>query len=313
MEQFNALFTSSLSTANGLLKAALDYIIQRRGKQMRPILVMLAAKSSGRINLKCMHAACALELLHTASLVHDDVVDESPMRRGRKSLNAYLSNQAAVLVGDFLLSKALEHAVMTRSQRAVKVVAQLGQTLAQGELEQLDNLDSEEITEAAYYDIIRKKTASLFSACAELGALLSGGDKGDIARFKGLGTLAGICFQLRDDILDYIADDKDGKGVLGKPVGQDMREGKLTLPVIHLAQSHPELRDTILSIRKGRATDEQIAEIVRMVIEGDGIVYAEKTMDDFCNMTQGLLEGIRVKEMQNLLKEYISFVAGRNW
>lgn len=313
MEQFNALFTSSLSTANGLLKAALDYIIQRRGKQMRPILVMLAAKSSGRINLKCMHAACALELLHTASLVHDDVVDESPMRRGRKSLNAYLSNQAAVLVGDFLLSKALEHAVMTRSQRAVKVVAQLGQTLAQGELEQLDNLDSEEITEAAYYDIIRKKTASLFSACAELGALLSGGDKGDIARFKGLGTLAGICFQLRDDILDYIADDKDEKGVLGKPVGQDMREGKLTLPVIHLAQSHPELRDTILSIRKGRATDEQIAEIVRMVIEGDGIVYAEKTMDDFCNMTQGLLEGIRVKEMQNLLKEYISFVAGRNW
>ena len=284
MEQFNALFTSSLSTGNGMLRTALDYIIQRKGKQMRPMLVLLAAKSCGKVNLKCMHAACALELLHTASLV-----------------------------GDFLLSKALEHAVMTRSQRAVKVVAQLGQTLAQGELEQLDNLDSEEITEAAYYDIIRKKTASLFSACAELGALLSGGDKGDIARFMGLGTLAGICFQLRDDILDYIADDKDGKGALGKPVGQDMREGKLTLPVIHLALSHPELRDTILSIRKGRATDEQISDIVRMVVEGDGIVYAEKTMDDFCNMTQGLLEGIRVKEMVNPLKEYISFVAGRKW
>ena len=313
MEQFNTLFTSSLSVSNGMLKTALDYILQRRGKQMRPMLVMLAAKSCGTVNLKCLHAACALELLHTASIVHDDVVDESSMRRGRSSLNAYLSNQAAVLVGDFLLSKALEHAVMTRSQRTMKIVALLGQTLAQGELNQLDNIESDDIDEASYYDVIRKKTASLFAACAELGALLGGGDRGDVTRLRALGTLAGICFQLRDDILDYIVDDEAGRSVLGKPVGQDLREGKLTLPVIYLAKTHPELRDTILSIRKGRASEEQVADIVRQVVACDGIVYAEKTMSDFCTMTQGLLDGIKMKEMQNPLREYIAFVAGRKW
>ena len=313
LEHFNALFTSSLTTGNGMLKTALDYVLRRKGKQMRPVLMLLAGKACGEVNLKCLHAACALEMLHTASLVHDDVVDESPLRRGVPSLNAFLSNQAAVLVGDFLLSKALEHSVMTRNQRVMKVVAQLGQTLAQGELEQLDNLESEEFNESSYYDVIRKKTASLFSACGELGAMLCGGNKGDVVRFKGLGTLAGICFQLRDDILDYTAEDGVGESTLGKPVGQDMREGKLTLPVLHLAQVCPEYQEKILSIRKGIASDDDIREIVRLTIENDGIVYAEKTMGDFCNMTAGLLNDVKNEEVQKSLKEYISFVAGRKW
>lgn len=295
-----------------MLKTALDYVVQRKGKQMRPVLMLLAGKACGEVTLKCLHAACALEMLHTASLVHDDVVDESPLRRGVPSLNSFMGNQASVLVGDFLLSKALEHSVMTRNQRVMKVVAQLGQILAQGELEQLDNLDSEELCESSYYDVIRKKTASLFSACGELGALLCGGSKGDVARFKGLGTLTGICFQLRDDILDYTADG-EGEKTLGKPVGQDMREGKLTLPVLHLAQAHPEYREKILSIRKGKASDEDIHEIVRLTIENNGIVYAEKTMGDFCNMTAGLLDDVRDEEVKKSLKEYVSFVAGRKW
>lgn len=313
LEQFNALFTSSLSIGNGMLKTALDYVIRRKGKQMRPILMLLAGKACGEVSLKCLHAACALEMLHTASLVHDDVVDESPLRRGVPSMNAFLSNQAAVLVGDFLLSKALEHSVMTRNQRVMKVVAQLGQTLAQGELEQLDNLSSEDFGEASYYDVIRKKTASLFSACAELGAMLCGGSKGDVVRFKGLGTLVGICFQLRDDILDYIAGDGVGENTLGKPVGQDLREGKLTLPVLHLAQAHPEYREKLLTIRKGMASDDDIREIVRLTVENDGIVYAEKTMGDFCNMTMGLLTDVQNAEVRKSLNEYVSFVAGRKW
>ena len=143
--------------------------------------------------------------------------------------------------------------------------------------------------------------------------MLCGGNKGDVVRFKGLGTLAGICFQLRDDILDYTSEDGVGESALGKPVGQDMREGKLTLPVLHLAQVCPGCREMILSIRKGTASDEDIREIVRLTIENDGIVYAEKTMGDFCNMTAGLLDDVENAEVQKSLKEYISFVAGRKW
>ena len=313
LEQFNALFSSSLSTGDGLLGVALKHLCQRSGKQMRPLLLLLTAKACGEVTMKCQHAACALEMLHLASLIHDDVVDESDMRRGVKSVNALMGNQVAVLVGDFLFSKALEHAVMTRSMRVMRIVSILGQTLAKGELEQIDNLSSDEISESAYFSVIRRKTASLFSACAELGALLSGGDKGDVTRMRGIGTLIGICFQLRDDILDYTGQESGGKETMGKPVGHDLHEGKLTLPVIHLAMMHPEYRDMILSVRRGKANEEQITELVRLVMEGEGIAYSEKTMDDFCNMTNGLISDIKEKNLQETFRSYVSFVAGRKW
>ncbi|MCR5849305.1 MAG: polyprenyl synthetase family protein, partial [Bacteroidaceae bacterium] len=176
MQAYRTLFEETLQTDNPLLNIALQHVLKRQGKAMRPILVMLAARYVGEVNEHVLHAAVALELLHTASLVHDDVVDESDRRRGQKSVNALLDNKAAVLVGDFLLSKALYHSAQTGSQRVVTWVAELGHTLSDGELLQLVNIDKKEISEEDYFEVIRKKTASLFETCARVGALLAGGE-----------------------------------------------------------------------------------------------------------------------------------------
>ncbi|MDE5787895.1 MAG: polyprenyl synthetase family protein, partial [Bacteroidaceae bacterium] len=224
LKAYRTLFEETLQADNPLLRLALQHLLQRPGKMMRPILVLLAARMAGEVNERVLHAAVSLELLHTASLVHDDVVDESDRRRGQKSVNVLLNNKAAVLVGDFLLSKALYHAAATGSQRVVTWVAELGQTLSDGELLQLANLDKKEISEEDYYDVIRKKTASLFATCAKTGMLLAGGSEGDTECLDKFGEYVGICFQLRDDIFDY-----DTTRDVGKPSGNDMSEGKLTL------------------------------------------------------------------------------------
>lgn len=305
---YRELFVNTLQHDNPLLRVALNHLLQRQGKMMRPILVLLSARSCGTVNEAVLHAAVALELLHTASLVHDDVVDESDRRRGQKSVNALMDNKVAVLVGDFLLSKALYHAAATGSVRVVECVANLGQTLADGELKQLANIDSSVISEEAYYEVIRKKTASLFSACAEVGAFLAGGDDEHVQRMKMFGERVGVCFQLRDDIFDY-----DASHDVGKPSGNDMKEGKLTLPLIHslLATGNSTMKDLAMKVRSGEATDADVEILLNFTHEQNGIDYAEEEMTRFSKEALEQLSSCSDEKILSSLRFYVNFVAQR--
>ena len=302
------MFEKAMSHENPILNEALVHMRQRLGKMMRPILVILSARMVGRCTQEVLHAAVALEMLHTASLVHDDVVDESDRRRGQASVNARFGNKAAVLVGDYVLSMALEHAALTQSTRVVGLVAQLGQTLADGELLQLYNTQSDIIDEKSYYSVIRKKTASLFAACSQIGAILAGGSDDDVERLRQVGQITGICFQLRDDIFDY-----DDKHDVGKPAGNDMKEGKLTLPAIHavLRGGDPEMKSLALKIRRQQASPSDIQRMVDYTRQQNGIAYAEWAMQEFQYMAAGLVPEDGDPAIREALHAYIDYVAGR--
>lgn len=302
------MFEKVMSHENPILNEALVHMRQRLGKMMRPILVILSARMVGRCTQEVLHAAVALEMLHTASLVHDDVVDESDRRRGQASVNARFGNKAAVLVGDYVLSMALEHAALTQSTQVVGLVAQLGQTLADGELLQLYNTQSDIIDEKSYYSVIRKKTASLFAACSQIGAILAGGSDDDVERLRQVGQITGICFQLRDDIFDY-----DDKHDVGKPAGNDMKEGKLTLPAIHavLRGGDPEMKNLALKIRRQQASPSDIQRMVDYTRQQNGIAYAEWAMQEFQYMAAGLVPEDGDPAIREALHAYIDYVAGR--
>ena len=302
------MFEKAMSHENPILNEALVHMRQRLGKMMRPILVILSARMVGRCTQEVLHAAVALEMLHTASLVHDAVVDESDRRRGQASVNARFGNKAAVLVGDYVLSMALEHAALTQSTQVVGLVAQLGQTLADGELLQLYNTQSDIIDEKSYYSVIRKKTASLFAACSQIGAILAGGSDDDVERLRQVGQITGICFQLRDDIFDY-----DDKHDVGKPAGNDMKEGKLTLPAIHavLRGGDPEMKTLALKIRRQQASPSDIQRMVDYTRQQNGIAYAEWAMQEFQYMAAGLVPEDGDPAIREALHAYIDYVAGR--
>mgnify|MGYP002509933144 FL=1 len=311
LARFNEMFRESLKSDNPLLGMALDHLTRRTGKQMRPILVMLAARGADNsvdvVSDQVIHAAIAMELLHTASLVHDDIVDESDRRRGQKSVNSLLDNKAAVLVGDFLLSKAIEHAVACGDSRVVALISNVGIMLSDGELLQLANVDSKEIGEGSYYEVVRKKTASLFSACAEVGALLATDHPGYIYTMKRFGMLLGICFQLKDDIFDY-----DDQHDVGKPAGNDMKEGKLTLPVIYVANKNPEAHALALKVRAGEASQEEITRLVNLTRQEGGVLYAESAMGDMSGMATGLLDEVGESTIVQALQYYLDYVAKRS-
>ena len=309
LKQFADIFETALSHENPLLGMALEHLKKRTGKRMRPVLVLLCARLTGRVNDAVLNAAAALELLHTASLVHDDVVDESDTRRGQLSVNALSGNKVAVLVGDYLLSVALQLAAKTQNTEVVGVVAQLGQTLADGELLQLANTKKQELSEASYYEVVRKKTASLFSACAQVGAILAGGSGEEVERMRRFGQLVGMCFQLRDDIFDF-----DDKADTGKPAGNDMKEGKLTLPVIHALNKAADDGMTALAmkVRRGEATAQEIDSLVAFTREQEGIAYAEWAMDEFRYMAAGLIPEDADQTVVEALRHYVDYVAQRN-
>ena len=311
LARFNEMFRESLKSDNPLLGMALDHLTRRTGKQMRPILVMLAARGADNsvdvVSDQVIHAAIAMELLHTASLVHDDIVDESDRRRGQKSVNSLLDNKAAVLVGDFLLSKAIEHAVACGDSRVVALISNVGIMLSDGELLQLANVDSKEIGEGSYYEVVRKKTASLFSACAEVGALLATDHPGYIYTMKRFGMLLGICFQLKDDIFDY-----DDQHDVGKPAGNDMKEGKLTLPVIYVANKNAEAHALALKVRAGEASQEEITHLVNLTCQEGGVLYAESAMGDMSGMATGLLDEVGESTIVQALQYYLDYVAKRS-
>ena len=310
LEQYKQQFEETLQSDNPLLQQAIDHLLQKKGKLVRPTLVFLSAKLSGTVNQRVYDVALALELLHTASLVHDDVVDESDRRRGQASVNALMTNQIAVLVGDFLLSRALHHAALTGDTKVVDVIANLGQTLADGELLQLANLDEEKLDEASYYMVVRKKTSSLFAVAAQLGVLASGGSEEEAERMRRFGHLVGTCFQLRDDIFDY-----DTKTDVGKPAGNDMKEGKLTLPVIHVINKtkDEEMLSKALKVRRGEATQEEIDDLVAFTIDHEGIEYAYWAMNEFRMMADGLIDESRDPAIVESLHSLVSFMAERKY
>ena len=310
LEQYKQQFEETLQSDNPLLQQAIDHLLQKKGKLVRPTLVFLSAKLSGTVKQRVYDVALALELLHTASLVHDDVVDESDRRRGQASVNALMTNQIAVLVGDFLLSRALHHAALTGDTKVVDVIANLGQTLADGELLQLANLDEEKLDEASYYMVVRKKTSSLFAVAAQLGVLASGGSEEEAERMRRFGHLVGTCFQLRDDIFDY-----DTKTDVGKPAGNDMKEGKLTLPVIHVINKtkDEEMLSKALKVRRGEATQEEIDDLVAFTIDNEGIEYAYWAMNEFRMMADGLIDESRDPAIVESLHSLVSFMAERKY
>ena len=307
LEQFREAFRQTLYSENPLLEQVVEHLLKAPGKQLRPMLVLLAARMVGQVNDKVIRVALALEMLHTASLVHDDVVDESDRRRGLPSVNALLSNQIAVLAGDFILSKALECSALTEDVRVVRYIAQLGQSLADGELLQLKNQDSEVLSEAVYFDIISRKTASLFSLCARLGALAAGGSEAEAERLAQYGKLIGICFQLRDDVFDY------GKAEVGKPLGNDMKEGKLTLPAIY-AVKHSEdasMQELALKVRRRDASAEEIQQLIDFTISAGGLEYVQWHMKDMHGMADGLIDDTRDPAITEALHLLASFVGER--
>ena len=310
LEQYKQQFEETLQSDNPLLQQAIDHLLQKKGKLVRPTLIFLSAKLSGTVNQRVYDVALALELLHTASLVHDDVVDESDRRRGQASVNALMTNQIAVLVGDFLLSRALHHAAFTGDTKVVDVIANLGQTLADGELLQLANLDEEKLDEASYYMVVRKKTSSLFAVAAQLGVLTSGGSEEEAERMRRFDHLVGTCFQLKDDIFDY-----DTKTDVGKPAGNDMKEGKLTLPVIHVINKtkDEEMLSKALKVRRGEATQEEIDDLVAFTIDNEGIEYAYWAMNEFRMMADGLIDESRDPAIVESLHSLVSFMAERKY
>lgn len=311
LAEYTVLFRSTLQHSNPLLQIALDHLSSRTGKMMRPLLLFLVARLCGKVTPEVQHAAVSLELLHTASLVHDDIVDESDMRRGQRSVNALLNNKSAVLVGDYLLSTALQHAALTNNLYVVSLISWLGQTLSDGELLQLANVERERISEEAYYEIIRKKTAALFAVCAQAGAYLAGADTDFVEKARLLGEYIGICFQLRDDIFDYY-DSKE----IGKPTGNDMKEGKLTLPVIFAVNQSIEgvegMRCLALKVKAGHATPEEIHALVQYTKEHGGIDYAEQIMDEYCRKALDLIHSFNADpQILRALEAYLDFVLAR--
>ena len=309
LTDFIALFNQSLSHTNGMLTQALDHIRQRAGKRMRPILILLMAKNFGRITDATQHAAVGLELLHTASLVHDDVVDESGERRGQASVNQVFDNKVAVLVGDYILSTALLQVSYTHSEVIVRCLAELGRTLSNGEILQLSNIQNQDISEDIYYQVIKQKTAALFEACAALGAVSAGATESEIESARRFGRNLGIIFQIRDDIFDYY-----DHGEIGKPTGNDMIEGKLTLPVIYALNTtqDEEMITLARKVKNGSVTDEEIARLVAFTKAHGGIEYADKRMRDFHAEAMFFLETeVKDESVRRSLKAYLDYVIER--
>ena len=309
-DDFVRLFNESLSHTEGLLSQVLEHIRHRGGKRMRPLLILLIAKNYGGVNDVTLRSAVGLELLHTASLVHDDVVDESKERRGQSSVNAEYNNKVAVLVGDYVLSTALLNISFTNNSDILRSIAVLGRNLSNGEILQLSNIQNTEFSEDIYYDVIKMKTAALFEACCEVGTLSVNANERQIELAKEFGRNLGIIFQIRDDIFDYY-DSKE----IGKPTGNDMAEGKLTLPVLYALNSthDSEMEEIARKVKRNDVTRYEIARLVDFTKNNGGIEYAEQKMLELRHKCMEFIDSESVsEEIRTSLTAYIDYVIQRN-
>lgn len=309
MELFNQEFDKALESDNEILKLVNQHIKGMKGKQIRPIMTILAAKLCKPINTSTLHAAVALELLHTASLVHDDVVDNSDLRRGKPSVNAVFDNRISVLTGDYLLSQALQTATLPNSLEIIKIVTKLGKELSEGELIQINNAQTLSTVEERYLKVIEKKTAKLFSACMKCGAITVDADEKQLEMVDKFGDKYGMIFQIRDDIFDYISSEKN----IGKPVGNDIREGKITLPLIYAynhgtADEQKMIKDIY---QKKDFTDENVKKIVDYTISKGGIEYAEKRIMDLKIEAEKVLQNFEMNSARETLQSLLDYSVER--
>lgn len=309
LQDFIALFDKSLTHEDGLLGQALEHVRAKGGKRMRPILILLMTKSFGKVTPVAQYAAVGLELLHTASLVHDDVVDESGERRGQASVNASYNNKVAVLVGDYILSTALLSIARTNDCDIVCDLAELGRTLSNGEILQLTNIVNTNFSEEVYFEVIRQKTAALFESCAVIGAKAGGADKQAVEAARAFGRNIGIIFQIRDDIFDYYQ-----SADLGKPTGNDMAEGKLTLPVLYALNTTGDTQMAALArkVKARNVSAEEIAQLVEFTKNNGGIAYAERKMAECQALAIDFIDRyVADTQLKNALKAYVDFIIDR--
>ena len=285
----NRIIAASLESDNALMQEIVVKFLEKKGKQIRPILVILSGKYFGKITDSVLDAGAAIELIHNASLIHDDVIDQASKRRGVATINHVWDNHIAVLVGDFFTSTALSCAVRTGDQRVVKAMAQLGATLALGEIGQINNARHHTITEKSYFDTITKKTASLFRTCVEVGGYAAGGDSAILEKLMEFAVLFGQCFQIKDDTFDYFDSTE-----IGKPTGNDLREGKITLPLIYaLSRTElPECGAMQALAAKESLSEHEIATLIQYAKTSGGIEYSFAKMEEIRNKAVALLDGL---------------------
>jgi octaprenyl-diphosphate synthase len=307
METFEQKFRDSMKSNVQLLDKIMQYIVKRKGKQMRPMLVFLSSKMHGPIHESAYTASSLIELLHTASLVHDDVVDDSLQRRGYFSVNALWKNKIAVLVGDYLLSRGLLLSVQNNEHQLLQIVSNAVKEMSEGELLQIEKARRLDIRESVYYEIIRQKTASLIAACCAAGACAAGASQEIIEKMRVFGETVGIAFQIKDDLFDYGSDD------VGKPLGIDIKEKKMTLPLIYALQQASYLeKRVIINIVKNNNNDvHKVKQVIDFVIEKKGIEYATLAMYKYRDKAFQLLQEFPDNECRNSLKSLINYTVER--
>lgn len=308
MAMFEPKFRQAMQSKVPLLDRIMHYIVKRKGKQMRPMFVFLSAGMCGKINDSTYHAASLIELLHTATLVHDDVVDDSNLRRGFFSINALWKNKIAVLVGDYLLSKGLLLSVENEEFELLKIVSTAVRNMSEGELMQIEKARKLDITEEIYFDIIKNKTASLIASCCATGAASVSAGKDMIEKMRLFGEYAGIAFQIKDDLLDYESSLKTGK-----PSGVDIKEHKMTLPVIFTLQhcQSDQKRFIINTIKNDSENAKKVATVIKLVIETGGVEYARKKMMDYREEAYRLLTNFENNSYRESLHGLLSYTTER--
>lgn len=309
LEALNRLIASTLDSPNELMNRIVENYLRTKGKQIRPIMVILSAKLLGEVNENVIRAAAAVELLHNASLIHDDVVDETKIRRNTPTINGIWDNHIAVLVGDFFVSSSLQLAMATGDLRIINAIARLGKLLSIGELDQIYCARFHNLTEPAYMQTIERKTASLFMACVEMGGYAVGATDADIASISEFARLLGLCFQIKDDIFDYYEDKQ-----IGKPTGNDLREGKITLPLLHVLESdRSEQRDTMSELsQKEELTTEDINRLISYAKENGGIDYAYDTMERLKTEATPILDRFANKEVTRYFADILDYTINRD-
>jgi octaprenyl-diphosphate synthase len=308
MDIFEAKFRESMKSSVPLLDKITHYIVKRKGKQLRPMFVLLTAKLTGGINESSYRAASLIELLHTATLVHDDVVDDSHFRRGFFSVNALWKNKIAVLVGDYFLSKGLLLSIDNDDFQLLKIVSEAVREMSEGELLQIEKARRLDITEEVYFNIIRQKTASLIAACCAVGAASNKSSSNTISQLKKFGELVGLAFQIKDDLFDYGSEED-----IGKPVGNDIKEKKMTLPLIYaLSKADWLTKRKIISIVKNNNNEpEKVKQVIAFVFNSGGIEYATKRMLEIRDEALSVLSTFDDCEAKTSLTELVNYTTNR--
>ena len=309
LDEMNALIRRYLHTSNPMMNEVVAHYLKTKGKQIRPLLVLLSARMFGGVTEHTIHAAAALEMLHNASLIHDDIVDETKLRRGMATLNAIWGNHVAVLVGDFFVSNALAAGIATGNIQIIRALSDLGTELSLGEIDQISNARDHRFEEKAYLGMINRKTASLFMNCVRIGAQTAGASDEELKGMDRYAELLGLCFQIKDDIFDYFPDSR-----IGKPTGNDLREDKVTLPLIYALHNAPasDAGKALELLKRGNLSEEEIQELLLFARENGGIDYAFARMRQMQDEADAIILTYPESEWRERFRSLFDFIISRD-